>query len=742
MTYQPEALVAIDCETHLIQPGLLAPPIVCGAISIQNDELLTATDYLDSLKTLARMKRFVLTGLNVAYDLACAAAALPDHERLQFLQDLVQKFSRSEVYDVAIGEMLNAIADGMLDIDPRTGTTIRKDDGRPGKYSLEFCAALRLGRAAKGNDFWRRRYAILESLPIEAWPADAQQYPCNDSRNTLDAAREQLRLAGEGKFRNLENMPEQVETAFWLHCGAVWGIRTDRARYEELCHVTALMMSKFQYRFMDKGFIRANGKQDSSAVKRAVALAYGADPHSQCPRCGGSQKVPSAITGKPVICKGGEGGCDGTGLDLESVPALPRADKGGIKTDRDTLTESGDQDLEEYGENECKKIAQTYLPFLARGLEVPITPYVNVLLESGRTSYDDVIQLTPRQVSIPRWMGIDLSCYSAKPDVRGCFKARPGFVFGSCDYAAIELCTLAQFCLVIFGHSRMAEIINATQDPGALHADFAAICLGLTIEEFMTRYNAKEPQVRYARQGTKILNYGLGGGMGAAKLVLTRRKRSEGKTIGPDGREYVGIRFCILLGGARECSTVKITEWKGRHWPPICKECVELVDGELRPKWFKRYPEVKELHGWVNDQVQITGELPCLGYHPSVGLRVERVRGGLGFTDGANNCFQALNSELSKAAFRAVARECYTDPSSALYGSRPIFLQHDDIFTEIVACKADAAARRQAEIEVAEGQKYCPDVCIKAEPALMHYWSKDAETKYNDRNELIPWDAA
>ena len=50
-----------------------------------------------------------------------------------------------------------------------------------------------------------------------------------------------------------------------------------------------------------------------------------------------------------------EAGCDGAGLDLETAPLLPRSDTLGVKTNRDTLTESGDDDLADYGADEFSK---------------------------------------------------------------------------------------------------------------------------------------------------------------------------------------------------------------------------------------------------------------------------------------------------------------------------------------------------------------------------------------------------
>jgi hypothetical protein len=236
-------------------------------------------------------------------------------------------------------------------------------------------------------------------------------------------------------------------------------------------------------------------------------------------------------------------------------------------------------------------------------------------------------------------------------------------------------------------------------------------------------------------------NFGFPGGMGAAKLVLSKRKKSEGKTTGPDGRVYAGIRFCILLGGSHECGSEKITEWKRRTYPPVCKKCVEIVEYTLRPAWFAAWPEMKQYFEWVKRQIDQYGYVPCFGPKDENGNpTVERVRGGVDFTNGTNNGFQALASDGGKAAFRALVREAYLDESSPLFGARfPLWL-HDESIAELYRHNAHIAGPRQAEIMVREMRRYTPDVWVVAEPALMEYWYKEAEPVYDENGVLTLWE--
>lgn len=760
-------LRSFDTETHLTQPGLLAPPIVCGSTCspAENSETLySATDLRGALEGLLFSDSVIVTAFG-CYDFACAAVKWPE-----LLPPIFAAYGEGRVYDILIAQALDAISRGELGLDPRTGQEIANEDGkRTGRYSLAFVTDYLLSRAAKARDFWRKRYAILEHVPLKFWPADAADYPRDDVRNTLDSAVEQLQRYKHGHFRNLGDLPEQAETLFGMWLGGVWGVRTDPARVAALEAIIERGYIKTLGHFQALGFVRADETKDEVAVKRAVARAYGAT--GECSRCGGKGRVSNGKTydatprrlkadtdasyaarcaehrarffdTNTIVCKAADGGCDGTMLDLSTAPSLPRADKGGVSKSRDTLAESGDDDLEEFAENESTKIRNTYLPFVKGGVERPINFRPNVLVASGRTSYEELIQLIPRKVLCPICMGHkkigsiiceDCAGKGTISGVRECIVARPGRVFCSVDFSAGELCTLAQCCLWIVGYSRMAEIINSTGDPGMLHTTFGAKLIGITVEEMIARLAAKDPEAKNARQGAKPFLFGVGGGMGPAKLVLTRRKRSEGYTTAPNGRVYPGIRFCILLGGESECGAEKVIEWNRRPTPPICKRCVQIAQ-EVRKQFFEEFPEVDEYHSWVSARVDQTGVLPCLG-------PVDRLRGGLNFTAGANNGFQALLSDAVKAGWRAVVRECYLDRDSPLYDSRPLFLPHDEIFTEMIEEQAHAAAHRKTEIMLREGRRFVPDVTLAAAPALMYHWSKDAEAVY-ENGILVPWKEA
>jgi hypothetical protein len=778
MTYDVRKLIAFDLETHKISAGNLAPPIVCGSEASIGEDGNTAARLLpDAASALAFARQVldsdrVMVGHNVIFDLGCLAAA--DGTLLPLIW---KAFSEGRIYDTMIAHCLDAIAGGHLGMDPRTGGDLRDPStGKTSKrYSLATLTDLVCGRKdAKAHDTWRTSYALLEGVPAQAWPREAADYPVDDAVNTLEVAARQVTGWDRGAFdpergpcRNLENLPAQVEAAFALHLGACWGLRTNGAKVEALSESVEKKHAETVKVYQGYGWVRQDGTKDQAAVKRRIAEAYGAGFAAPCPKCGGKGRLRplkaepcrgEKVKGRYAGCLGtslcacqGSGkvekegsevvcsveldaeakhvaGCDGTGYDLRDLPFLPRTDKGGVATDRDALMESADDALSAYGENETEKVRTTYLPWLRRGVSGPVNLRPNVLVATGRCSYEDPLHQMPRDGG-----------------VRETIYAREGFVFASTDYEAGELCTFSQYMYWVLGHSSMMEAINETGKPGILHSVLAAEVLGLPLEEFLQRLAAGDKQAKLFRQASKPVNFGVPGGMGVSKQVMTNRKKNAGSTTLPDGRMVAGIRFCVLVGGARECGIEKIVEWKGRPTAPVCKACCDIVESVLRPSYFKRFPEVKEYFKWVSDTMESNdNRMPCLAWNEDKGeAEIIRWRGGCDYSSACNNGFQAMLADIGKLAFATLARESYlgakADGSpSPLHGSRPIVFMHDEPLCELPTATAHLAGPRIAEVMMWAGKKLAPDVTWRAETALCGYLTKGMEPVYVD-GKLVPW---
>lgn len=694
---RPESLVAFDTETHLIQPGLLAPPMVCGSVADQHGAQLLDKDSCRLRFAGMLVEGVVIVGANIPYDFLVMLqdAASRGEDVLAMLRSIFSKYERGEVFDVQVAEALHAIKGGHLGLMPDRGPLKDPGTGKvTNRYSLAMVTRLTLGRCdAKDHDRWRLSYATLEGNALEDWPADARQYPVDDAVNTRESAMAQVHSRG-----NLHDLAAQCFAAWAMHLGAAWGFKVD---LEELARVKAKateVQEAGRQGFVVRGILREDGKKNTPYIKHLVAKAYGAT--KLCPQCKGTQKAISAKTGKEVNC----GVCGSSGYDLEGTK-VPRTDKGGVGAGRDALLESGHENLMSYARySEQDKVLTTYVPWLEKGIKGPINLRPNPLLANGRASYSDVVQLLPRNMG-----------------VRECIVARDGYVFCSCDYSSLELVTHAQSCLWLLPgvDIRLATAINAGVK---VHDLLGSQMMGIDYFDFLQRRKDGNKEANNIRQAAKAANFGFPGGMGAVTLVLAKRKE-DFHTGG-----FKGIRFCMLMGGEDSCGTTMVTEFKGREYPPVCVRCVECAV-ELREQWFDAWPENRDYFKFISKQVD-TGYIV---QHVS-----KRVRGGVGFCDAANGYFSGLAADGAKRALCNVAKEQYCDPASPLYGSRTILFAHDEILAELPKHKAHEAATRLSEVMVASMREYTPDVAVEAEPCLMERWYKGAEPVYVE-GRLVPW---
>lgn len=283
--------------------------------------------------------------------------------------------------------------------------------------------------------------------------------------------------------------------------------------------------------------------------------------------------------------------------------------------------------------------------------------------------------------------GPNLQNQSKKGGVRECFVPRDGFVFVGADYDAQELRTLAQACLDICGYSRLAERFKEDPDFDP-HTSFASGVMGWDYEEAMKRRAEGDEEVEERRQQAKAANFGFPGGLGAKNFLGYARG--------------YGVDLNIDQATA------------------------------LKAQWFEQWPEMNDYFKhiqWIAD----CGTL--------VQLRSKRIRGGVGFCDGANSYFQGLASEASKTAVYLVSKASYANPESPLYGCRPVMLVHDEIIIEAPESYAHEAAMELQRLMVKAMEMWCPDVPARASPVLSRCWSKKAKALY-EGDRLVPWDVA
>jgi DNA polymerase I len=713
----PNVLRSVDYETHRIQPGLGAPPLVCGSVGWWDGErihgvLLDKVAAVDAMIGVLEDPRLILSNLNIAFDLAIAANESQKRGR-DILPLIFAAFKEGRIVDPAIIEALHAIANGHLLKDPRTHKPLRDPMTGEAKvgYRQSVVVDLVLARIdAKVNARWRESYALLEDVPIPLWPEDARQYPIDDTRNMLETTLAQVGvLPNVGKHewsaatgvclqcgarandprdpapqwcvsrwprRNLHDVQAQTFAAFCLQLGALWGVRTDPAAIEFLSDAVNALGSAGVQPFIDAGFLRAKVKkrpndlsEDQGVVKRAVALAYGVDPDKPCPVCAGTSKVKSSVSGNPIQCTK----CNATGLVLEGtlVPMTEASDKfpfGQVQIGRDILIESGDEFLMSYGESqEDEKLPSTYIPWMRDGTHIPIVLRPNAILETGRVSYSGPIQLLPRGVSAKlaeelKRRADQYAGEHALLGVRDCFVPRPGWRYYSNDYGGGELVTFSESCVLRVGFSDMGRALNEGLD---VHSALGATMMGVDYATFLAMLNGdhgpvKKKLAKAYRQAAKPANFGFPGGMGPVKMVLQQRKQ------GPD----------------TPCPAGPVEVWDGEAWVRGYKGlrfCV-LVDGAeacgvVKVTEWKGRQYTPTCKHCIEIAERIKGQWlrqwreakPYLDWHArnvdTVGEVVQhysgRIRGGTYFNSEANGDFQGMLADIAKRAQCRVSEEQY-----------------------------------------------------------------------------------
>lgn len=268
-------------------------------------------------------------------------------------------------------------------------------------------------------------------------------------------------------------------------------------------------------------------------------------------------------------------------------------------------------------------------------------------------------------------------------DVRRCIIARWGHLFVSSDFDQAELRSWSQVCLAMFKFSTMAEAFRRGIDP---HLKLAAELLRISLEEAEGRYKNGDKIVDARRQFCKEPNFGLIGGMGWRKF----KERAELKGIFLTDEEAEQIRWM----------------------------------------WMKTWAEAKPYLDYFARHYDKPGVI----IHPITGM----IRGGCGYSDGANHMFQHLTAIGAKQALIDLTWECYLQKNSPIYGARPIIHMHDEIFGEILEHRASTGAVRWGEVMKKAMEKWVRDVPIKCTPVLTRRMYKGAKPVFNAYGELVP----
>ncbi len=670
-------LTTWDTESDRFAQGKQAPAPVC--VSYHNERTPGSLELIeDSGDLLLAMMREPNAGHFIAYDHACIMAYYPD-----LIGPVFEAYDNDLVQDTLLNQKLIDIASGRM-------SAIKKFKG----YDLGSVAG-RYDIPIDKTDPWRLRYGELRGVPIKYWPSDASAYAIKDAIAPYDVLKGQYALDKEWTERMgspiLHQAAERARAQFALHLASCWGVRSDGFKVKQLKAATERRIMELRKELIPTGLVRPNGKKFMKAAKDRIKAAF----------VKRGEPVPITKTGQEKLDKGET-------IDRDKYTA----------TDRDACILSGDETMVDFAELSRASSIVSRVADMELGATLPLHPRYDSLLETGRTSSSRgtsgiQIQNFPRETHYNvnagkpdkpgmcfcgnGWDKIKNRCPRPElPGARECLMPRPGSVFVLADYSSAELHTFAQVCIDLFGHSTLAGLLNQRMDVH-MWIGCHAFGKGVRYEDLPKGAKDKDPFSEW-RQTAKPIVFGRLGAMGAKKIVLYARKAYQ-----------------VIL--TAQTAQHIIDTYQGNV--PEIPEYFEYIDGKLGRQ--DRNSKVKK-RGIMRQP------------------RSGRWRGGVTYAAMANSHFQGLAADGALAALWAVCKECYTVPSSALYGFRIIAFVHDEIVLEGPEDRAHDAAMRLQFLMEDRFNRYTPDCPTPAEPLVTRVWSKKAKAKFGADSKLIPWE--
>lgn len=626
-------LIGWDVETYCFIPGLATPKLVVLSWDDGDERgLLLRDQAVDAMAQWLEDPRVHLVAHNTKFDLAVMARAEP-----KLLPLIVAAGEAGRLHDTMLREQLINIA---LDkFEYRAVATGEGVKNVKQTYSLAALAARHLGVDMSGDkagpDAWRTRYNELDGVPLDEWPEAAVRYALDDATvaRQLYLRQAKPQFAERGQIsgpEGVQNEVEQVRASLALELMSAWGLRADGRRVDALERRLHTQVEAARGDLVAAGIMRPNKRSKTGYSKSTSTV---------------QDLVVEAYNGKP-----------------------PSTEKGNVKTDAETLRNSGDPLLTSLADlATTEKLLTSYVGTLRQAANVGVNPAYAVVKATGRTgSFEPNIQQMPR-----------------KGGVRECYVARPGRLLCSIDYDSIEMACLAQVCTDWFGNSPLGDAINAGVDP---HLKFASTLLGKPYkwcEEALAgkHGSANKAMVAEHRRIAKAANFGYPGGLGGFGFA----------------------HFAAGFGVDIDTTTAK----------------------QLRQQWIDEW-SMQRYFDRVEGLVGLADRTTMLQ------LYSERQRGGCDFKQACNTMFQGLAADGAKEALWRLLKAAYVDEADALFGSRPNAFIHDEVLLELLLDRYAVAARSASTHMVAGMRKFVPDYTVVAEPAVMLRWYKDAEPFHID----------
>jgi len=646
---------ALDVETFPIAQGVLDPKIVCCSFS--DPAIVLGNSKEENLESKLKEvldSRYII-GHNIAFDMACIMRSYPDLTHCIF-----RAYKEKRVHDTFIREkLINLGTHG--DIDTLGGKRI--------VYSLAGLAMSRLGTDIsdmKENNV-RTSYDGLDGVKAKHYPLSYYNYSLQDALITHKVFNDQYcSLVDLNKEEVLEVEWLHVNAAFVLYLMSVRGLKVDVRRKQEIQdEVEASLDPKNLPLLYSSGIITPGHS----------GVPYKRNPQKK------TKPQPEKVNVKSHLIPHIEGVAEANGIDVEyTATGRVSASSGFI-----AKLAPFDPVLNQYKTRASLiKLKTSYFPAMefpfASGFTAHVIhPRYDPLRRTGRVSSRGNSKTTKRALYA------SVNIQQVDPRIRTCYVARPGFVYLSVDYSALELVCLANTIMRIYGHSRLKDQLNAGIDP---HAYLGSKLARMGYEAFLEKKTEDPEFFKYWRTLAKPIGLGYPGGMGIETMMT----------------------LC------------------GNYGVPVSR----LEAQEFKNVWLSEYPE---MNLYLDHPLEEARD-----YTTFFGM----VRANCNYTEWCNgNALQSPGAEGMKLAMFEIAKMCYSD-SSLLNGCFPIAQIHDELLLELP--EDDKMANRAKLVqEVMESSlssvlTYMNRTAIKTEAVLMRAWDKKAKPVYDSDNRLSVWE--
>lgn len=730
--------IGFDTETHLIGPENLAPRLVCVSVCLDGEKGLVlspvATGPYGWIQTTIGNSNETLVGHNAAYDLTVLAMYEPEQFPIIF-----QALAEGRIHDTMIREMLLNIADqGDLDY-------LETPDGS--KKYIEYHLAnlvkqylgVDLSDAKEAEDAWRLRYGELDGKPTDQWPPDAVKYAAEDAVwPVLVWQKQEERRVQIQERKGIDPFitePFQVAVSFVLRLMSMRGMATDAAAVADVEAMLAVELAPDKLNLIVDAGVLEPAQPERPYANNAKAHRDDCADHNNCD-CPLKMK---AATDEKLNKKKLEK------FVLELAKARPNdvtlkyTKKGNLSIDAEWIEEHSHLHpmLEQLQHRqELQKLVTTEIP----RMKYPEKTVLDGVDVSGQLSpvvhpCYRVVKATNRTSSYADKLFPSFNGQNVDPRVRGCYVPREGFWLFSNDYSQMELGTLAQTCLNLFGTSVLADKINAGIDPhsylGAqlafhLDADFQAVCgtHGMNspeqvYEAFKQCSTSDAPEearkfYKHYRTFAKPTGLGYPGGLGPRTFI-----------------QYAKSPYGVIVD--LETATMLRDIWKQTF--PEMNLYFDYINNQCVDPYNKQKVTVDERTGEERVSNRYHYQSPG-GFY----------RAGCDYCAAANGLgLQTPAAEGAKLSVWEVGRACFDESqgNDKLLGKAiPILFIHDEIVGEVVADRAiaTAAVREMGEIMVRAMRVVTPDVRAAYESALMTRWGgKEVESHIEEDGLLSVW---